>query len=856
MSEYIINERDDNELKAGNGLSLRALLELTWALRYWLLLSVVVCLCCAAVYLYVKPKTYSSSALVMVTTDKNAGMGSSAQMSFIADMTGMQKYNSLSNEKVIIKSTPVLQSVVEDLGLNVRYYVLNHMVNRETMPQEVRMKYVPTEGVDQALLPTYRIDYEVIDTTRMRLSLTRVARTEQVPIYDHEVVEYGQELALPGWGTFTFTFWDVARDRYRDGQYDYYMSGSHYILLYSPQVRARELAQQIRVDVMEDPGSRMSTSSILQLTMQDIHPERSEAVLGKVIEKYNELTKTYYMASNAKTMEFIGNRLEELGQQLSAVEGDIRRFSNDNRMVDLDSQAKLSLSDEQAVRQRLQEVEVQLTLLGMIDDELRRNDPYTVLPSNVGITDAALAAYITNYNNACVERARLMAGSSEQNPVVERLSGQIRELGGVIGKTIASQQSTLRVERDELRRQQSLSKGYLQTVPGQKLGLAQIEREQSVIEPLYVLLQKKREETMLTIVAEPDIARVVEYPDNNSVIVGPNSKRILVMALLAGLLLPLAVYYLLRLTKTKVDGPDDISTRTRVPLLGVVPRREGGTFRAADMAQSGSSGQASVLSEAMRSVRTNIGFMPGKVIQFTSSIPGEGKSFVSANVAISLSSIGKRVILVETDLRKGRQRRIFDQPHRRHEGLSNYLSGEVEDWREAVVSAEGFEGLDILLKGTVPPNPNELLSSERFVRLIQELRDAYDYVILDSPPYLVIADPMTINRCVDRNVYVMRAGKTDLRFVAEVDAAARDEKLRGVSIILNDVEMSARHAKYGYGYSYGYGYGYGYGYRYGYGYGYASSADDTDAEPQGRGLRATLRRWLGRGKKKHTEQQQ
>jgi len=840
MSEYIINEQEEDELQSGNNLSLRAILELTWALRYWILLSIFVALCCAAVYLYVKPKTYHSSALVMVTTDKNAGMGSSAQMSFIADMTGMQSYNSLSNEKVIIKSTPVVQEVVEELGLNVRYFVRNHMVNRETMPQEVHMKYMPMEGVNQNDLPVYRIDYEVIDTTSIRLSMRRL-RSEQPLIYEDKVVRFGEVIELPHWGHFSFSFWEEALSRYKNGHYDYFTSGNHYILLYSPQERARELASQIGVEVMEDQSSRMSTSSILQLVMRDIHPQRAEDVLDKVIEKYNELTKTYYMASNAKTMEFIDNRLEELGGQLSQVEGNIKQFSTSNNMVDLESQAKLSLNTDVTVQQELQEVDVQLALLKMIAEQLQQNAPYTVLPSNVGLSDPSIVNFITSYNTACIERSRLLAGSSESNPVVQRLGRQITELSEVIGKSVSNQQTSLTLKRKELARQQGKQKGYLSSVPGQKISLAQIEREQSVIEPLYVLLQKKREETMLTIVAEPDIARVVEYPENNSILVGPNTRQVLVVAIVLGFLLPLIIVYLLSIMKTKVQTPDDIAARTRVPILGVVPRHEGTNFRASDMLDNSSHGSSSVLSEAMRTIRTNIGFLSGQVLQFTSSIPGEGKSFVSANVAMSLSVIGKRVILVETDLRKGRQRRTFDLPRNHKEGLSNFLSGEMKDWHDAVQPVEGFSGLDIMLKGAVPPNPNELLSSTRFGMLIEELKKNYDYVILDSPPYLVIADPMTLNTHVDRNVYVMRSGKSDLRFINEIDAAVKGDKLRNVSIILNDVEMDGSRVKYGYNYHYGYGYGY--GYRYGYGYGY-----NGDSTPHRSSLRQRISRIFGKKK--------
>lgn len=824
MSEYIINEQEEDDLRSGNGLTLRSVLEMTWALRYWIILSLILCVSFAAVYLYVKPKVYHSYALVMVTNDKNAGMASSSQMSFIADMTGVQSFNSLSNEKVIIKSTPVLQAVVEEQGLNIRYYVRTHFVSRETMAEEVQMKFTPAEGKSPSKLPFYRVEYDVIDTASLSVTIKRLAHRQEVDVCQSQVVRYGEPLPVEDWGYVTFSFRPEACQRFHDGHYDYYTSGRHSIVLYSSHDRARELVSSINVDVMEDQSSRMSSSSILQLVMQDTHPERSEMVLAKVIEKYNELTKTHYMSSNAKTMEFIDNRLADLSGQLSVVEGDIKQFSTRNGMIDIESQAQLSLNTEVSLSQQLQEVEMQLALLEMVNAELQGNPPYTVLPSNVGLTDATIVGFISSYNTACIERARLLAGSSASNPVIVKLDKQIADLRAIVDKSVSTQITSLRLRQKELQRLAGRTRNALSNVPGQKINLAQIEREQSVIEPLYVLLQKKREETMLAIVAEPDIARMVEYPEDNSILVGPNARQVFIFAVVVGFILPLLLLYLFSLLKTKVQNPDDIVSRTRAPLLGVVPRHQGPGFKAADMAVEGSSGSSSVLSEAMRTIRTNLSFLSGKVLQITSSIPGEGKSFVSANVAISLCSIGKRVILVETDLRKGRQRRTFDLPRNHKNGLSNYLSGEVNDWRDAIYPISTFPGLDVMLKGAVPPNPNELLSGERFGKLIEELKEVYDYIILDSPPYLVIADPMTLNKHVDRNIYVVRAGKADLRFVNELDAAIKGDRLSNVSVILNDVEMSNSRAKYSYGYRYGYGYGYGYGYRYGYAYGYGNDS--------------------------------
>lgn len=807
----VSNTKTDNSQR-GLQLDLQTILSMIWSMRWWIVSSIIVCLGIAAFYLHTRNNIYASNMMVLITTDKNAGMGNSAQMSFLQDMTGVASYNSLANEKLIISSTPVLQKVVEEMNLNIRYFDEHTFRTDETFSQEVRMHFISNEGTNLNGLPWYKIDYQVKDSTSLVITVsTRSAKTKgkEVEIMSDTTVMFGSNLPLERYGMLHFTYMPrISADE--DKKAD---NTEHYILLYSPLTRARELSAAISVDVVEEKHSYGSSgSSIMMLTMQDNLPLRAETVLEKVVEQYNFQTKQYYSMSFTNTMEFIQNRLGDLKEQLTDVEGRIKDYSINHDLFDLESQANFSLNQDMQNQVQVQEIDIQIRLLQMVLAEFHSNDDYSTIPSNIGIQDASINAAISDYNRMCVERVRLLAGSSESNPVVQKLYIQLNESRKIISKSIDNQISILTSRRDDLKQLHGKSKSNLQNLPGQKFSLAAIEREQSVIEPLYILLQKKREETMLAIIAEPDIARIVEHSEDTATIVGPNRKRIFSIALLIGFLIPLAGLYVKMLLKTKITLPEDIETRTKVPLLGVVPlNKERATTVSKIIGQSSYNPTV----EVFRTLRTSLSFMEGKVLQVTSSVPGEGKSFVSTNLAISFASAGKKVILVETDMRKGHQRRTFEVPRDRRGGLSDYLADSSRSWQEFTFTVNGLETLDVLLKGSVPPNPNELLSGKKFEDLIAELKEKYDYVILDSPPFLLIADPMTVNRVVDRNIYVMRSGVSDLRFASELDMAAQNEKLTRPVIVLNGIDVESKshygRSRYGYGYGYAYGYSYGYG---------------------------------------------
>lgn len=792
-------------------------LHLMWHLRYWIIASAMLCLGIAFLYLKTKANTYASQMMILITTDKNAGMNNSAQMSFIQDMTGIASFNSIENEKVIIRSTPVIQKVVEEQELNIRYFTSRTFRDEENLGQEIRAHYIPAQGFNANNLPLIRIDYTVQDSTHMTLSIQDQSLKGAYIAEDYQLALPGS-IELPRYGMLQFRYIPqepvLTTLKEEEMEEQSVITQDRYILLYSPQARAHEICNSINVEVVEE-GRRStmgSGSSILQISMVDNIPLRAEHVLEGIVYQYNLQTKQYYSMSYTNTMEFIQNRLVDLKEQLSGVEGRIKDFSIGNNVYDLQSQATFSLNTDMQRQQRAQEIDIQISLLEMVNKELNQQQEYSTIPSNVGITDNTIVASITEYNKLCVERIRLLNGATESSPVVQQIYLQLNARRDLISKTIENQIAILTSQRKEILGQLGKSKDQMRQLPTKRLNLAEIEREQSIIEPLYVLLQKKREETMLAIIAEPDVARIVEHSENNTALIGPNRRRIYAIALLLGMLIPMAIVYLRILLKNKVSTPEDITSRTTLPILGVVPQ---GPVRAVKAQNIIAESNKSTITEVFRSLRASLSFMEGQVIQVTSSVPSEGKSFVSTNLAICFAAAGKKTILVETDLRKGHLRRVFEATREQSYGLSEYLSRQVQDWHELVFHVPNAEHLDVLLKGTIPPNPNELLSSKHLEKLIEELRAEYDYIILDSPPYLLIADPISINRVADRNVYVMRAGVSDLRFVNEIDLAARNDKLTRPVIVLNGLNLETQtyygRGKYGYGYGYAYGYGYGYG---------------------------------------------
>ena len=518
-----------------------------------------------------------------------------------------------------------------------------------------------------------------------------------------------------------------------------------------------------------------------------------------LIAKYNEDTKKFLSMSTSNTLSFIDERLASLESQLGDIETEVRNYKTDNSLVDFMLQSETIINKGSEYERQLTQLGIQLQFMTMIKEYIGDADnEYSLLPANIGVQDQGLTTMISDYNNIVIERRRLLLGASESNPRIQVLTSQILDMRKAIQLSVDQLSDAYQLQYDTLLEEAVADKTRMAEIPTQQLDMAKIERQQMIVEPLYVLLRQKKEEAMISLYAQTDNARIVEPADGPDRPSSPQPMMIYLCCFVMGIIVPPGVFFMGNLLKRKVSSIKDVQDRTSLPIIGYIPNNETSIVN---------QGSRDILTETFRAVRSNIGFLTGKVFQITSSISGEGKSTVAVNVALTLAFAGKKVLFIETDLRNGYDYKILNI-NKSSKGLATYLSGNStleEILRKGVIS----ENLDVILRGAIPPNPNELLSNQKMEKLIADMREQYDYVICDSAPYIIISDPMVVNNYVDSTLYVIRCGVSDLRFIDEINFASDTGKLKNISLIINGINPKAKiYGRYG-GYGYGYGYGYG-----------------------------------------------
>ena len=444
------------------------------------------------------------------------------------------------------------------------------------------------------------------------------------------------------------------------------------------------------------------------------------------------------------------------------------------------------------------------------------SNEYEVLPSNIGLTDNGLATQLERYNELVIERKRLLRTSTESNPMIVNLDMSIRAMKANVQAAINGTLQGLLIVKADLDREASRFSRRISDAPGQERQYVSIARQQEIKAGLYLMLLQKREENAITLAATANNAKIIDEPAAEGGPVSPKPKTIYIIALVVGLGLPIGIIFLIGLTKFKIEGRGDVEKLTRLPIVGDVPLTD---EKAGSIAVF--ENQNTLMSETFRHIRTNLQFMlenDQKVILVTSTVSGEGKSFISSNLAISLSLLGKRVVIVGLDIRKPGLNKIFNIP-RKEQGITQYLSNPEKNLMDFVQPSDVSKNLYILPGGTVPPNPTELLARDGLDKAIETLKKNFDYVILDTAPAGMVTDTLLVGRVADLSVYVCRADYSRKAEFTLINELAADNKLPNICTVINGLDLQKK--KYGYYYGYGkYGKYYGYGKRYGYGYGY------------------------------------
>ena len=553
-------------------------------------------------------------------------------------------------------------------------------------------------------------------------------------------------------------------------------------------------------------------ATIINLSIDDASVQKAEDILNTLIEVYNEKWIQDKNQIAVSTSRFIGERLGVIENELGHVDENISNYKSEHLLPDVQAASSLYMSQSAENKKEIQTLTNQLSTAQFIRRELGSKEMNQPLPTNSGIANVNIESQIGEYNKMVLDRNRLIANSSEKNPLVKDLGNSMQSMKRTILQSVDNLIVSLNTQIRSIRQQEATTTQQLASNPSQAKYLLSVERQQKVKEELYLYLLQKREENELSQAFTAYNTRVITAPRGGALPTAPNKKNILLVALALGLLVPAVIIFMQENMNTKVRGKKDLENLS-VPYLGEIPlyfSNKKKKNKSSEHAIVVEESNRNIINEAFRVLRSNVDFMKNKntkqiVFIVTSFNPGSGKSFLSMNIAMSFAIKGKKVLVIDGDLRHGTVSVYVGSPRK---GLSDYLGNKEADWNELLVVDKKFPNLHVIPVGTIPPNPTELLEDGSLATLMQDLRDVYDYIFIDCPPIDIVADTQIIEQYADRTLFVIRAGLLDRSLLPELESIYQEKRFKNLSVILNGTESTGGRYSYRYGYSYGYHNGY------------------------------------------------
>lgn len=766
----------------------------------WFVVSIIICIACAWGYLRLTTPIYNISATVLIKDEKKGG---GASMSSDLEKMGLEGFISSSsnvdNEIEVLRSKSLAREVVNNLGLFVTYMDEDEFPSKElyhTSPVLVSLTHQEADKLPGRM----EINMILQPTGALGVQIT-VGEKEYRKQFDKLPAVFPTDEGTVAFFANNDTLSAVCPENITKERHITAFINRPFSVL-------KEYVNSLSIA----PTSK--TTSVVVISLENTNTRRGRDYINKLLEMYNINANNDKNEVAQKTAEFIDERIGIISKELGSTEQDLENFKRSAGITDLSSEAQIALTGNAEYEKKRVENQTQINLVMDLQRYMKGNE-YEVLPSNIGLQDAASAGVIDRYNQMLVERKRLLRTSTENNPTIINLDTSIRAMRTNVQATLDATLKGLQITKEDLAREASRYSRRINDAPTQERQFVSIARQQEIKSGLYLMLLQKREENAITLAATANNAKIIDeaLADDNPI--SPKKTIVYLAALVLGVGLPVGVIYLIGLTKFKIEGRADVEKLTSLPVVGDIPLADEKTGSIAVFEN-----QNNLMSETFRNVRTNLQFMleNGKnVILVTSTISGEGKSFISANLAISLSLLGKKVVIVGLDIRKPGLNKVFNIPKKEH-GITQYLTNTTANLMDFVQPSDINKNLFILPGGTVPPNPTELLARGGLEKAIETLKANFDYVILDTAPVGMVTDTLLIGRVADLSVYVCRADYTHKAEFTLINELAENNKLPNLCIAVNGLDLNSR--KYGYYYGYGkYGKYYGYGKRYGYGYG-------------------------------------
>lgn len=771
----------------------------------WFVLSVAVCVGLAVLYLLKTPYVYTvSSSLLIENNDKGSSV--SSDLNF-ADMGLFKSSTNVNNEIIAMKSPSLMQEVVGRLNLTMNYNregrFHNEVLYGTSLPVSAKI-----EGISDN--QSARFSIHISPDGRVELYgfvLDGVRFPDAAPVSDTLHARTETPIGIVTISPTAF-----------------YKSGTDMIIHISKsslQSAASSYSSRLNVNLLQ------REATVVNLSITDVSVQRAQDVINTLISAYNERWVEARNQIAVSTSVFINERLKVIEHELGAVEEDISTYKSKNLISDLQAASDSYVDQSNRTEAQIMEINNKLYMIKYISDYLNKGaNTFKLLPAGTGIESSSIESQISEYNSLLLQRNNLVANSSTTNPIVTDMDHTLTAMRGAILSSLNNYTVMLETQLGTLRQQEAKATDRIAATPDQAKYLLSVERQQKVKEALYLFLLQKREENELSQAFTAYNTRIITPPTGGGSPTSPNSKQILLVSLAIGLVIPMVIIFLIEVSNTRVRGKKDLE-KLSVPYIGEIPlydkahsrlqfqlpdTRKARKRKHEKIAVLVREGDRNIINEAFRVVRTNLEFMASgktgaKVYITTSFNPGSGKTFVTANMAMSLAVKGRKVLVIDGDMRHGSISAIAGYPKL---GLSDWLSSRLEDLNKAIVPSGLHEGLSILPCGTIPPNPTELLQDDRLRQLIDSLRTRYDYILIDCPPVNIVADTQIIGKVADRTIFIVRAGLLEKAMLPELENDFKENRYPGMCMLLNGT--ASKGGRYGYRYGYQYGYNYRYGY--------------------------------------------
>ena len=740
---------------------------------HWFLISVIICFAFAYFYLKITNEQYQVQSTILIRKDKStSGLLDMSMLDGLGGGSGSSK--EVEDEIQVLSSKTLMASVIKTLAIETEYYAKTRFRYNEIYPLTPLKLITPPMFNDTVKQPVI-------------LKLTRKNEGYQIEYKfgklteKYKIADLSKEINTPT-GVLKFT------------QILPIKTGEEFkIITYPSRSLTDSYCLSVKISTVNKKSNAINVSTISSC------PKKSEVVVNKIIELYNQDAIIDKNLIATSTAAFVQERIKLIGSELLDVELDVENYKKKNKLTDITADADIFLKSASVYDTKLAELETQLNLVGYIEAYVKDNKhQYDLVPANLGIEDKSLLLLIQEYNKALLDRIKVMRTTNEKNPVFTQMEQQLKELRSSIIISISSIKDGLKIAKRDVLGKTSQFTSRINGVPTQERELTEIIRQKEIKSKLYLFLLQKREENALSLASTIPSAKTIDAAYSTLQPIAPKRMMIFVLALMFGFLIPLVYIYLSEMLNNKILSSKELKRLVNVPYLGSI-----GMKKEADVVVV-REGKTTPIVEMFRIIRTNVQFMLSgtekPVILITSSISGEGKSFTSINLAMSFALMKKKVVLVGLDIRSPM---LGDYLHLSKErGITMYIADESYTVNDIIIPSNLHPYLDVIPAGPIPPNPAELIMNQRLDDLFLQLRGMYDYIIVDSAPIGLVSDTYLLNRLIDNCVYVARQNFTPREACSLINEIYEDKRINGMAVVLNGTNESS-----GYGYGYGYGKG-------------------------------------------------